>query len=29
VNKFDVSSSDLRMIQRENALELIPRLKTS
>jgi predicted TIM-barrel fold metal-dependent hydrolase len=29
VNKFDVSSSDLRMIQRENALELMPRLKTS
>src|SRR6202790_824903 len=26
VNKFDVSASDLRMIQRENALELLPRL---
>jgi 6-methylsalicylate decarboxylase len=29
VNKFDVSAGDRRMIQRENALELIPRLKTS
>ena len=28
VNKFDVSSSDLRMIRRENAVQLIPRLKT-
>jgi 6-methylsalicylate decarboxylase len=27
VNKFDVSAGDLRMIQRENALQLIPRLK--
>jgi predicted TIM-barrel fold metal-dependent hydrolase len=27
VNKFDVSAGDLRMIQRENALELLPRLK--
>ncbi len=28
VNKFDVSASDLRMIQRENALGLLPRLRT-
>src|SRR6266851_2274627 len=28
VNKFDVSASDLRLIQRENALQLLPRLKT-
>jgi predicted TIM-barrel fold metal-dependent hydrolase len=27
VNKFDVSGGDLRMIQRENALQLLPRLK--
>ena len=27
VNKFDVSASDLRIIQRENALALLPRLK--
>jgi 6-methylsalicylate decarboxylase len=27
VNKFDISTGDLRMIQRENALQLIPRLK--
>jgi predicted TIM-barrel fold metal-dependent hydrolase len=27
VNKFDVSAGDLRMIQRENALELLPRLR--
>jgi predicted TIM-barrel fold metal-dependent hydrolase len=27
VNKLDLSASDLRMIQRENALELLPRLK--
>ena len=27
-NKFDVSSGDLRKIQRENALQLLPRLKT-
>jgi predicted TIM-barrel fold metal-dependent hydrolase len=27
VNKFDVSASDLRMIQRENALRLLPHLK--
>jgi predicted TIM-barrel fold metal-dependent hydrolase len=27
VNKFDVSPGDLRMIQRENALQLVPRLK--
>lgn len=26
-NKFDVSASNLRMIQRENALELLPRLR--
>ena len=28
VNKFEVSGPDLRMIQRENALQLLPRLKT-
>jgi predicted TIM-barrel fold metal-dependent hydrolase len=28
VNKFEVSGADLRMIQRENALQLLPRLKT-
>jgi len=28
VNKFDISADDLRMIQRENVLQLIPRLKT-
>jgi predicted TIM-barrel fold metal-dependent hydrolase len=28
VNKFDVSAGDLRMIQRENALKLLPRLRT-
>jgi predicted TIM-barrel fold metal-dependent hydrolase len=28
VNKFDVPGADLRMIQRENALQLLPRLKT-
>jgi hypothetical protein len=27
VNKFDVSAGDLRKIQRENALQLLPRLK--
>jgi 6-methylsalicylate decarboxylase len=27
VNKFEVSAGDLRMIQRENALQLLPRLK--
>jgi predicted TIM-barrel fold metal-dependent hydrolase len=27
VNKFDISAGDLRMIQRENALQLLPRLK--
>ena len=27
VNKFDVSGGDLRMIQRENALQLLPRLR--
>jgi predicted TIM-barrel fold metal-dependent hydrolase len=27
VNKLDVSASDLRMIQRENALQLLPRLR--
>lgn len=27
VNKFDVSSGDLRMIQRENAIQLLPRLR--
>jgi predicted TIM-barrel fold metal-dependent hydrolase len=28
VNKFDVPAGDLRMIQRENALQLLPRLRT-
>ena len=28
VNKFEVSAGDLRMIQRENALRLLPRLKS-
>jgi len=28
VNKIEVSAGDLRMIQRENALQLLPRLKT-
>jgi predicted TIM-barrel fold metal-dependent hydrolase len=27
VNKFDVSAGDLRKIQRENALQLLPRLR--
>jgi len=27
VNKFDIPGGDLRMIQRENALQLLPRLK--
>jgi predicted TIM-barrel fold metal-dependent hydrolase len=27
VNKFEVPAADLRLIQRENALQLIPRLK--
>jgi predicted TIM-barrel fold metal-dependent hydrolase len=27
VNKFDISAGDLRKIQRENALQLLPRLK--
>jgi predicted TIM-barrel fold metal-dependent hydrolase len=27
VNKFEVSGPDVRMIQRENALQLLPRLK--
>ena len=27
-NKLDVSAGDLRKIQRENALQLLPRLKT-
>jgi len=28
MNKFDISASDLRKIQRENALQLVPRFKT-
>jgi predicted TIM-barrel fold metal-dependent hydrolase len=28
VNKFDVSASDLRRIQRENAIQLLPRLRS-
>jgi predicted TIM-barrel fold metal-dependent hydrolase len=28
VNKFEVPASDLRLIQRENALQLLPRLRT-
>ena len=27
-NKFDISAGDLRKIQRENALQLLPRLRT-
>jgi predicted TIM-barrel fold metal-dependent hydrolase len=27
VNTFEVSAADLRLIQRENALHLLPRLK--
>jgi predicted TIM-barrel fold metal-dependent hydrolase len=28
VNKFEISGDDLRKIQRENALQLLPRLRT-
>jgi predicted TIM-barrel fold metal-dependent hydrolase len=28
MNKFDISLADLRMIQRENALRLVPRFKS-
>jgi predicted TIM-barrel fold metal-dependent hydrolase len=28
MNKFEISSTDLRMIQRENALQLVPRFKS-
>ena len=28
MNRFDVSSADLRKIQRENALQLVPRFKS-
>ena len=28
MNKFDISAADLRMIQRENALKLVPRFKS-
>ena len=28
MNKFDISAADLRKIQRENALQLVPRFKS-
>jgi predicted TIM-barrel fold metal-dependent hydrolase len=28
MNKFDISAGDLRKIQRENALQLVPRFRT-
>jgi predicted TIM-barrel fold metal-dependent hydrolase len=28
MDKFDITASDLRMIQRENALRLVPRFKS-